>query len=272
MAPGSYAGTSIRDGDPEEVWRQFDEASGVLVSDSYAYRHSVKSGDIVTLNTKNGPVAMAIAAVYQSYDSNEGAIMMSRHTYDQVFDDPEIDSIGLYLEEGISTDAIMDQLRDVSSGRQSLIMNSNARIRDISLGIFDRTFVITNVLYWLAIGVAIIGILGSMLALQLERAKEFGVLRAIGMTPGQTGVLVTLQSAFIGFLAGLAAIPLGLVMAWVLIVVINRRAFGWQIDIVISIESIFVAMLLAVGAAMLGGIYPSWHAARARPALAMREE
>jgi len=272
MAPGSYAGTSIRDGDPEEVWRQFDEASGVLVSDSYAYRHSVKSGDVVTLNTKNGPVEMAIAAVYQSYDSNEGAIMMSRHTYDQVFDDPEIDSIGLYLEEGVSTDAIMDQLRDVSSGRQSLIMNSNARIRDISLGIFDRTFVITNVLYWLAIGVAIIGILGSMLALQLERAKEFGVLRAIGMTPGQTGVLVTLQSAFIGFLAGLAAIPLGLVMAWVLIVVINRRAFGWQIDIAISIESILVAMLLAVGAAMLGGIYPSWHAARARPALAMREE
>ena len=45
-----------------------------------------------------------------------------------------------------------------------------------------------------------------------------------------------------------------------------------SIDIAISIESSVVAMLLAVGAAMLGGIYPSWHAARARPALAMREE
>ena len=111
-----------------------------------------------------------------------------------------------------------------------------------------------------------------MLALQLERAREFGVLRALGMTPAQTGALVTAQSGFIGLLAGLAAIPLGLVMAWVLVEVINRRAFGWQIDMTVSLDPLVWALLLAIGAALLAGIYPSWHAATARPALAMREE
>ena len=152
------------------------------------------------------------------------------------------------------------------------MMDSNERIREISLGIFDRTFVITNVLYWLAVVVAVIGIFGALLAMQLERSREFGVLRALGMTPAQTGLLVILQTACIGILAGLAAIPLGLLMAWVLVAVINRRAFGWQIDFVVTAPALVTAMLLAIVAAVAGGIIPAWHAARTRPALAMREE
>ena len=61
-------------------------------------------------------------------------------------------------------------------------------------------------------------------------------------------------------------------MAWVLIHVINRRAFGWQIDIAVSPGVTGAALLIAVAAALVGGIYPAWHAARVRPALAMREE
>jgi putative ABC transport system permease protein len=81
-----------------------------------------------------------------------------------------------------------------------------------------------------------------------------------------------LQTVFIGLLSGLAAIPLGLVMAWVLIEVINRRAFGWQMDVMIVPADLLTALALAVGAALLAGIYPAWRAASAMPALAMREE
>ena len=111
-----------------------------------------------------------------------------------------------------------------------------------------------------------------MLALQLERARELAVLRAIGMTPGQMGGLVTLQTGFIGLLSGIAAIPLGLVMAWLLIKVINRRAFGWQMDMTVDPGVLLTALALAIGAALIAGIYPAYRAASARPALAMREE
>jgi putative ABC transport system permease protein len=272
MAPGSYAGSVIRDGDPDEIWRQFDEEGAVLVSDPYAYRHDVGSGDTIRLKTKNGDRVFRIAAVYQSYDANGGAILMSRRTYDIFFEDPTINSVGIYLGDGADSDSVMDDIRQVSAGRQSLIMNSNARIRDLSLKIFDRTFVITDVLYWLAVGVAVIGILGAMLALQLERARELGVLRAIGMTPAQVGALVTIQTGFIGLLSGIAAIPLGLVMAWVLIEVINRRAFGWEMDMTIDPAVLATALSLSIVAALIAGIYPAYRAASARPALAMREE
>jgi putative ABC transport system permease protein len=272
MAPGSYAGTAIRDGDPEEAWRAFDMQGAVLVSDAYAYRHDVDRGDTVSFKTGNGDRAFRVAAVFQSYDSNDGAILMSRRTYDIFFDDSKVDSTGIYVEEGVDIDRVMDDIRELGAGRQALVLNSNARLREISLKIFDRTFIITDVLYWLAVGVAVIGILGAMLALQLERARELAVLRAIGMTPRQMVGLVTMQTGFIGVLSGIAAIPLGIIMAWVLIAVINRRAFGWEMDMIIEPTVLLTSLALAVGAALIAGLYPARRAASARPALAMREE
>ena len=61
-------------------------------------------------------------------------------------------------------------------------------------------------------------------------------------------------------------------MAYVLIEVINRRAFGWQMDILVSWQVLIVAVLFSVGAALLAGVYPAWRAASSQPALAMREE
>jgi putative ABC transport system permease protein len=76
----------------------------------------------------------------------------------------------------------------------------------------------------------------------------------------------------IGLLSGLCAIPLGLVMAWVLIKVINRRAFGWQIDMSVAPGTLLTAVAFAVGVALLAGAYPAWRAGRNSPAIVMREE
>ena len=252
--------------------RFLEEQGAVLVSEPYAYRNNVARGDTIELVTRYGEQGFPVAAVYQSYDVNASAVLMSRSTYDQFWDDPNVDSIGLYLSAGVKAGEVMQQLKAIGQAGQPIVVRSNREIRDLSLQVFDRTFVITDVLYWLATGVALIGILGAMLALQLERAREFAVLRALGMTPAQLGGMVTTQSAAIGLLSGLAAVPLGLLMAWVLIEVINRRAFGWRMDILIAPDVLLAAVLFAVGAALLAGIYPAYRAASSRPALAMREE
>ena len=272
MAPGGYAGTEIIDADPEEVWPLWEREDVVLVSEPYAYQHDVSRGDVVMLPTDHGRRAFEIAATYQSYDINASAMLMSRNVYERHFDDDRVDSIGLYLAEDTDAEAIITRIGEISAGRQEIRFNSNARIRELSLEIFDRTFVITDVLYWLAVGVAFIGILGAMLALQLERGRELGVLRALGMTPAQLGTMITTQTAVIGLLSGIAAVPLGIMMAYVLIEVINRRAFGWQIDMSVAPGILLSAIVFAIGAALLAGVYPAFRAARSQPAAAMREE
>jgi putative ABC transport system permease protein len=272
MAPGSYAGTEIIDANPDDVWPRWERDDVVLVSEPYAYQNAVSRGDVVRLPTDEGERDFEIAATYQSYDINASAMLISRNVYDRYFDDDRVESVGLYLSDGTDAEPVMARIAELAEGRQDIRFDSNARIRELSLEIFDRTFIITDVLYWLAVGVAFIGILGAMLALQLERGRELAVLRALGMTPSQLGTMITTQTAVIGLLSGIAAVPLGVMMAYVLIEVINRRAFGWQIDMSVAPDILLSAIAFAIGAALLAGLYPAWRAAQSQPAAAMREE
>ena len=272
MAPASYRGVEILDADPEAVWRAFDNEDAVLVSEPYAYQNDVRIDTDISLRTAAGIRNFRVVATYQSYDINATALLMSRATYDRHWDDPGIDSIGLYLPADSAVEDVVAGIESVNRSRQQLVVSSSSRIRDLSLEIFDRTFIITDVLYWLAIGVALIGILGAMLALQLERAREFATLRALGMTQLQLGGMIMMQTGLIGLMSGLAAIPLGLVMAYVLIEVINRRAFGWHIDMAIAPGILVSAVFFAIVAALIAGIYPAYRSAMSQPALAMREE
>jgi len=153
-----------------------------------------------------------------------------------------------------------------------LRIRASQHLREASIKTFDRTFAITHVLRLLVISVAFVGILSALMALQLEKSRELAVLRAIGFTPKQVWGLVTTQTGFMGFISGLLAIPLGLVLAAVLIFVVNRRAFGWSMDVVVSGGVLFEALLLAVVAALLAGVYPAWRMSQVAPAQALREE
>jgi putative ABC transport system permease protein len=153
-----------------------------------------------------------------------------------------------------------------------LVLRDNRHIQEHTLAVFDRTFTITRVLRLLAVTVAFVGVLSALMAMQLERAREFAILRATGMTSAEIARLVSLETSFMGLAAGLFAIPVGLLLAAVLIFVINRRAFGWTLPYQVDPWILVQAVVLALFAALLAGIYPSWRMARSRPADALRTE
>ena len=197
---------------------------------------------------------------------------MHRNLYETYWDDTGVSSVGLYLAAGESLEQVMQRVRLALADVTDVVINSNRQIRELSMDIFDRTFAVTNVLRILAIGVAFVGVLSALLALQLERTKELGVLRATGFTPGQLWGMLSLQTGFMGLIAGLLALPLGLGLALGLISVVNQRSFGWSMQTLIPLDVLGQALLLSLAAALLAGIYPAWRMARTPPAVALREE
>jgi putative ABC transport system permease protein len=163
-------------------------------------------------------------------------------------------------------------IRSAIQHRQSLAMTSNVEVRELSMRIFERTFVITRVLYWLTAGVAAIGLVSALLAWELERSRELAIVRALGLTPRGAGGLIEAQTSFMGFVAFLAAIPAGVLTAVLLITVINRRAFGWQIEFHITAQQFANAFAVAMVGALVAGLYPAWRMARAPLASDIREE
>jgi putative ABC transport system permease protein len=224
------------------------------------------------LQTADGPRDFDIAGVYREYGNDRGNIMMSRNVYARLWHDEAVTSMGLYLAPGTDVNRVMDAIRESSRGHQSLAMTSNANLRALSMRIFERTFVITRVLYWLTAGVAAIGLISALLAWELERARELAIVRSLGLTPRGTAALIEAQTGFMGFVAYLASIPAGLLTAVLLITVINRRAFGWLIDLHITGTQLFNAFAVAMVAALVAGAYPAFRASRAPLASDIRED
>ncbi len=266
-------GFRFRDGDGRRLWARFPELEGLLVSEPYAQRHRLRVGDPVGLGTPSGPVSLPVAGIFFDYRSDQGLIVMHRRLFERYWPAAASTTLGLYLAPGADFASVRAEVeRRLAALGEPLMVRSNREIRAASLETFERTFAITQVLRLLAVGVAFIGIVSALLALQTERGRELAVLRAIGLTPRQTGALVLLQTGCMGLIAGCLAVPLGLAVAVALVQVINLRSFGWTMALTVSGPPLFLAVALALLAALLAGLYPARRAMRIAPALALREE
>ena len=273
LEPASHSleAITLLQGSAREVWSAFNQGA-LLASEPFAYHHRVNVGDALTLQTPAGPRSFPIAGIYREYGSDRGTLLMHRQQYREIWHDAAITSLGLYLEPGRSDDELIAALRKASEGQQALLIRSNRELRALSMDIFERTFAITRVLYWLAAIVAAVGLFAALLAHALERARQTALLRALGLTPRGAAIFLSAQGLLLGIVAALAAIPAGILTAAVLVLVINRRAFGWHIDLHVSGGPIVNALLIGVLAALLAGIVPALRAARPQVATALREE
>jgi putative ABC transport system permease protein len=252
--------------------RDFFAGEGVLVSEPFAYKRRVKVGDRLALGTRAGPHDFVVAGVFRDYGSDAGAVLMNRRTYDHYFDDPYISSVALYAAPGTSVDALVERARAAARPGEELLVRSNRALRQMTLEIFDRTFEVTAVLRLLALIVAAFGVMSALMALELERTRELGVLRAIGFTGGQVAGLVAIETGLLGLVAGLLAVPVGAALAAVLVFVINRRSFGWTMELVLGPQALLLAPVLGLIAGLVGGLYPARLMARASAAEALRDE
>lgn len=262
----------IRD-DVKDPWPQLDAGEGVIISEALMLRAGVSEPpETVTLESPQGLITFPVVAVFYDYSSDRGTILLDNDLYLETWQDPSIASLGLFVKPGVSVDGVVSQLRQTFKGRQDLVAQSNRNLRQGSLEIFDRTFAITGALRLLAVVVAFIGVLSALMSLQLERTRELGILRANGMTPLQMWQLTLLETGIMGSLAGFFAMPLGYVLAWILIYVINVRSFGWTLQMQIEPGYFWQAWIVAVVAALLAGVYPAWRLSKMVVATAIREE
>src|SRR6185369_12381262 len=157
-------------GDPVQAWPAIRSGEAVLVSEPYSSRTGAGAGSVVRLRTAQGDRDFRVTGVFYDYASDQGVVLMSQTTYLRHWNDPLISGFALDLAPGADPDRVIERLRTTIGAERALSIQSNRSLKKISLEIFDRTFLITSVLRLLAGLVAFIGVLSSLMALQLERA------------------------------------------------------------------------------------------------------
>ncbi len=245
----------------------------VMVSEPFAFKRSITpEHNTITLLTDRGAKTFTVIGVYYDYTSDQGSVFMTENVYRANFDDPYISSMAAFLEPGADMAQVIEAIRSEALAGTELITQSNRSLRESVFEVFERTFAITAALRLLAVVVAFIGILSALMALQLEQTRQYGVLRAIGLTPRQLWNYTLIQTGLMGMTAGVLALPIGLALALILIYVINVRSFGWTMELLLLPEELVLAFGVALLAALAAGLYPAGRLARVGVARALRNE
>ena len=259
-------------GSPEQAWQMMKEGA-VFLSEPLANRLGIaKAGGSLSLLTPGGWQSFPIAGIYADYASTRGTVRMNLDVYRRLWSDDRLNGLALILDPGADIDAVTADLRTRLAGISNVQVNPSGALRREALVVFDRTFAITTAMQLITTIVAFIGVLSSLLALQLEKARETGILRALGLTVGEMRRLTFWETGLLGASAGLLALPAGYILAWILIFVINQRSFGWTLQMHIEPAPFAQAFLLAIGATLLAAVYPAWRLSHMQAAEALRGE
>ena len=267
----AWEGFRFKHGDADHIWPAFRQEDAVIISEPYAWRHGLQQDDALELRTDYGYRSFRVLGVYKDYGSDQGVVSLSRRTYERHWQDDHYSGFGIYTLPGTDMEALRVQVKQLAPERDLWLQDRN-KILQTSLEVFDNTFVVTDILRVLAAIIAFIGVFSALMALQLERSQEHALLRAMGFLPAQVRRLIMSETGLLGLVAGLLAVPVGCIITALLILVINRRSFGWTMELHFSADIVLQGIVLGLAAALLAGIYPAWKISRAEPAEALRTE
>ncbi|MBH0183099.1 MAG: FtsX-like permease family protein, partial [Nitrospira sp.] len=266
----------VRQGDSSEQLNRAADIGGVLISEVLADRLGVEEGSLLEVTTPEGIKQFPIVAVFYDYSTDGGKLVIDRTLYQSLWHDELVTVFPVYLAAGADADqvrkTIVEKLGEANSGRLPPLVISNTELRTEILEIFDRTFLMTYVLEAIAIIIAMLGIVNTLVTSVLERRREFATLRAIGGSARQIQELVLWEAAYLG----LVGIGLGLIgggaLSFLLVSVINKQSFGWTIQMIVPIGPLVQAIGFAAAATLVAGYFPARWAARQPVAEGLREE
>lgn len=243
----------------------------VIVSEPFANKHHVRAGDAIELALAGATHRFQVLDIYYDYASERGYIVMDRKTLLQYLPDPAPSNIAVYLKSGVSLEQGREAVRGALAGRRVMVF-SNASLRAQAIQTFDRTFAVTYALEAIAVIVAIMGVAGALLALVIDRRREFAVLRFLGGSREQVRRLVLFEAGILGLLANAAGMILGVCLSLLLIYVINKQSFGWTIQFHWPAAVLAGALTLVYAATVACALFPARVAMNLRPIEVIHEE
>jgi len=224
------AGKAFVEARKEERLREVEEGKAVAVSLYLAARLGLSRGDTVELPTPSGRQAFTVSDTFVSYSTTSGFLYLDRRWLREYWGLDDATQLTVYLKEGQDPAAFIGRLRTGELRGYSLQIMNNRELRQMILGIFDRSFAITYAIEIIATVVSLIGVVSILIALTLEKRREMSILRYLGGSWRQIEQKVLLSAGLAGAAGTLLGLVMGLMMSLIFVRVVNRVSFGWEVD------------------------------------------
>ncbi len=243
----------------------------IWISESLRDLYGYQLGESVTLPLRD-PGPYVVAGIWRDYARPSGSIVMSRDAYLRATGDANASEASLWLKDPADAAGVEQRLRTQIPGAAALEIITSSALRERSLRIFDRAFVITYAIEAIAVFIGLLAISFAASSAALARRAEFGMLRHLGMLRRQTIALLASEGVLTSVFGVLYGLMLGFALSLVLVYVVNRQSFNWSIDLAVPAWELAALSAVLVAAAALTALISGRAAVSQDAVRAVRED
>ncbi|MDF1488113.1 ABC transporter permease [Tessaracoccus caeni] len=237
------------------------EPDSALISTGVAREHGLSLGMMFDLASPRGEQRVLVTGIYADEDASLGDVVLNRETFGQLADDALVQRLVVDIAPDASPQHVRAQLRDAVEGLPTVLVSDVEEYIAETLGQFTQVFGLLYALLALAIVISVLGIVNTLGLSVIERTREIGLLRAVGLTRPQVRRMVTLESVTVAVLGSLLGVLLGVVFGVAVISLlrdsgIDRLVIPWMQLVIFIVVAAFFGWLAALLPARRAGRLP----------------
>ncbi|WP_325892808.1 ABC transporter permease [Grimontia sp. NTOU-MAR1] len=253
-----------------DYWSRLHQDKSMMLSESLALKFDAQPGDSIALPAPFGD-GWKVAGIYFDYGNPYSQVIISnRSSLIPWMQDSGRVGVAALFNDGADESVLVEEMRNQFNLQETQVSNQ----RDIlatAMRIFDRTFLVTDTLCTLTLMIAICGLFFSTLATELSRQRQYALLRYMGISGRELAFLGGGQLMLIGLFSALFALPLGLIIAEVLINIVLKYSFGWTMSVSYFPTSYLITLGGSLLTLLLAGCWPVWRLIKRSAILSLRE-
>ncbi|GIU86119.1 MAG: ABC transporter substrate-binding protein [Acidimicrobiia bacterium] len=236
-------------------------ADGIAVSERYADDNDLGMGDLVVVTfPATGDVPMEIEAIYSRREMAGDFLITLDAWATNFLPQQQYDSLVMArLAPGADADAARAAIEEALEPYPTAKVRDNAQYKEDQAASVNQVVNLVYALLFLAIVIATIGIVITLMLSIYERTRELGLLRAVGMTQSQMRSSVRWESVIIALLGTALGLVIGLFFGWAVVAALRDEGFT---RFAAAPGQLLVIVVVAAVVGVVAGVYPAWRASR----------
>ena len=259
-------------GDARRAAELTARGEGILISNNMALRWNIDLGEIVEINAPGGELRLPVVGMLNYYRSEFGTIFIERELYKRYWNDSDVDYLFIDLKEGSDETAFKDSVQAAIAGSQRAYIYTHQEYKVWVTKLIDQLFLMMYMQMVVAVLVAAIGLVNTMLISVAERTHEIGVFRAIGGQRGQVIKMILIEAAAISLMGLAAGAAAGAMNAYFLINTAAKVVAGFSLPMELPYGVVALSIPLVIIVSLASAWIPARSASRTRVAEALRYE
>jgi putative ABC transport system permease protein len=247
--------------DVAAAYRQLAGDRALFISSVLAEKYDLEAGDTLLLRTRSGVKAFTVAAVVINFFNQGLTIQGNWSDMRRYFNARDADAFLVNVADGYSVDQVQQEMDATVAQRQNLSVVSNASIIEEVDRLLNQAYSMFDLMAIIAMFVGALGVVNTLTMNVVERVREIGMLRSIGLTRGQTLVMVLAEALLMGLIGGVLGLGFGLILTRIFLWSMTAMS-GYKVSFVLPIQAVIASLLIALVVSQLAAIYPARRAAR----------